>query len=186
MNNGRRVHVRSLRLVDDKAALRRRMKMVREMVDDRVLRSVALWSQVAALAEYSSARSVMAFVGFGSEPDTDPLFARLAAEGRRLLLPRVEDGRLVVCDGDGPMAVSRFGVTEPQGPALDPAEVDLVIVPGLAFTLAGDRIGYGAGFYDRFLPTVAAPNVGVCFLEQVVDELPVEPHDVRVQRVVAA
>jgi len=165
------------------------MKLVRDMVDDRLMRSVDLWSQVAALHAYQRAGSVMAFKGFKSEPDTDSLFARIAADGKRLLLPRIEHGDIAVVDADGPMATSRIGVSEPQGPALPIDVVDLVIVPGLAFTLDGYRLGYGGGFYDRFLPKcrqLAIPDVGVCFLEQVVDELPTEAHDVRVQLVVTA
>jgi 5-formyltetrahydrofolate cyclo-ligase len=172
--------------MDDKATIRKRMRLVRDMVDDHLMRSVQLWANVAALPEFQSASTVMAFKGFNTEPDTDPLFARLAAEGRRLLLPRIEDGRIVVCDGDGPMARSRIGVEEPTGPALPYDVVEFVIVPGLAFTPAGDRLGYGAGFYDRFLPDVGVPNAGVCFAEQVVDALPVEPHDIKVQRVITA
>lgn len=162
------------------------MRMVRDLVDDRLMRSVQLWAAVAARPEYEAAASVMAFVGCKGEPDTDPLFARLAADGKRLLLPRVQDGNLVVCDADGPMSVSRFGISEPQGPSLPFDEVGFVIVPGLAFTIDGVRLGYGGGFYDRFLPLVPAPNAGVCFSEQLVDALPFEPHDVRVQQVISA
>ena len=84
--------------------------MVRDMVDDHLMRSVQLWAQLAELPEYRQANSVMAFVAFDGEPDTDPLFARLAAEGKRLLLPRVEPSGIVPADGDGPRAASRFGV----------------------------------------------------------------------------
>ncbi|MEN9821602.1 MAG: hypothetical protein RLZ04_28 [Actinomycetota bacterium] len=162
--------------------------MARDMVDDRLMRSVDLWTRVAALPEYASATGVMAFVGFRGEPDTDPLFARLAVDGKRLLLPRVEGPDIVVCDGAGPMQTSGYGVSEPTGPALGADVVDLVIVPGLAFTLDGGRLGYGGGFYDRFLPTLrnGVISVGVCFDEQVVDHLPVEAHDIRVARVVSA
>jgi 5-formyltetrahydrofolate cyclo-ligase len=170
----------------DKAALRRRMRLVRDLVDDRLLRSVQLWAAVAATGEYERAESVMAFVGCKGEPDTDPLFARLAADGKRLLLPRVSDGEIVVCDAAAPMVASRFGVLEPQGPAVAFAEVGFVIVPGLAFTLDGRRLGYGGGFYDRFLPRLSVPNAGVCFSEQLVDTLPSEAHDVSVQRVISA
>jgi len=162
------------------------MRMVRDIVDDRLVRSVQLWAAVAALPEYAAAHTVLAFKGFNSEPDTDALFARVAADGKRLLLPRIEDGAIVVVDADGPMATSRIGVSEPQGPALPLDVVDFVIVPGLAFTIDGYRLGYGGGFYDRFLPQLTVPNVGVCFVEQIVDALPVEAHDVRVQRVVTA
>ena len=172
--------------MDDKAAIRKRMRMVRDLIDDRVMRSVDLWAKVAALPGYQRAGSVMAFNGFKGEPDTDPLFARVAADGKRLLLPRVHDGCIEVCDADGPMVASRIGVHEPQGPALAYDLVEFVIVPGLAFTADGRRLGYGGGFYDRFLPQVQVPNVGVCFAEQLLDDLPCEPHDVRVQAVLTA
>jgi 5-formyltetrahydrofolate cyclo-ligase len=128
----------------------------------------------------------MAFVGCKGEPDTDPLFARLAADGKQLLLPRVQDGNIIACAGDGPMVASRFGIPEPTGPALPVDDIGFVLVPGLAFTAAGYRLGYGGGFYDRFLPTLTCPYAGVCFAEQLVDELPVEPHDIPVQQVISA
>ncbi len=162
------------------------MRMVRDVIADRCVRSVELWTKVSALAEYRNATTVMAFVGMGSEPDTDALFASLNADGKRLLLPRVEGRQLVVCDGEGPMATSKFGVEEPTGPALSLDVVDFVIVPGLAFTQSGDRLGYGGGFYDGFLPRVQAPKAGVCFREQIVDELPMHERDYRVQQVVSA
>jgi 5-formyltetrahydrofolate cyclo-ligase len=170
----------------DKAALRARMRMVRDMVDDHLMRSVQLWAKVAELDAYQRAGSVMAFVGFNGEPDTDPLFARLAVEGKRLLLPRVEASGIVAADGSSPLVASKFGVHEPTGPAVDLGEIDLVIVPGLAFTEEGDRLGYGQGYYDRFLPTVPVSSIGVCFTEQLVDEMPLTTHDVRVGTVVSA
>ena len=136
--------------------------------------------------EYQQANNVMAFVGFKGEPDTDPLFARLTVDGKRLLLPRVEPTGIVVAEGTSPLVASKFGVHEPTGMPVDLGEIDLVIVPGLAFTPAGDRLGYGQGYYDRFLPTVSAPSVGVCFEDQLIDEMPVASHDVRVGAVVSA
>ena len=170
----------------DKVALRKRMRMVRDMVDDHLMRSVQLWAKVAELGEYRRASSVMAFVGFNGEPDTDPLFARLTIEGKRLLLPRVEASGIVPVDGDAPMVVSGFGVSEPTGPPVALDEIDFVIVPGLAFTRAGDRLGYGQGYYDRFLPTLSVPSVGVCFVNQLIDEMPLTERDVRVDMVVSA
>ncbi len=166
--------------------MRKRMRMVRDMVDDHLMRSVQLWAKVAELEEYRSAGTVMAFVGFQGEPDTDPLFARLAVEGKRLLLPRVEASGIVAADGHSPLVASKFGVQEPTGPAVDVGEIDLVIVPGLAFTAAGDRLGYGRGYYDLLLPTLSATSIGVCFEDQLVDEMPLAAHDVRVDTVISA
>lgn len=160
--------------------------MVRDALDDRLLRSVSLWSALAALPEYRQAATVMAYCGIGDEPDTDPLHARIRAEGKTLLLPRVEGEVIVAVGGDAPLERSAMGIPEPLGRAVDAASIDLVVVPGLAFTLAGDRLGYGRGYYDRFLATLAPGTctVGACFAELVVDALPVEPHDRRVHRVV--
>lgn len=170
----------------DKVALRRRMRMVRDLIDDRLLRSVQLWAALAELPEYRSAATVMAFVGVPGEPDTDSLLARLRHDGKTVVLPRVVDGEIEPALVGSGMAVGAFGVAEPQGEAVRPSALDLVVVPGLAFTADGSRLGQGGGHYDRFLATVDAPTVGVCFAEQLVDSLPLEPHDVRVLTVLSA
>jgi 5-formyltetrahydrofolate cyclo-ligase len=170
----------------DKAAIRRRMRLVRDLIDDRLLRSVLLWSELAELPAYLDARSVMAFSAIAGEPDTDGLFARLQRDGKLLVLPRMRDGAIEpALVGDG-LQPGVLGIGEPQGDAVAPADIDLIIVPGVAFTPVGDRLGRGGGHYDRFLPSARCPTVGVCFAEQVIDVLPIEPHDVRVDRLLTA
>lgn len=172
--------------MDDKRTIRRRMRLLLDLIDDRLLRSVQLWGALAALDEYAAATTVMAFCATGGEPDTDALFGRLAADGKRLVLPRaVGDGLEPAVTGDG-LAAGPHGVLEPLGTAVGVADVDLVVVPGLAFTTDGVRLGRGGGHYDRFLASCPAPAIGVCFAEQLVDALPVEPHDIRMTRVLAA
>lgn len=172
--------------VIDKPTLRRRMRQTCELIDDRTLRSVQLWARVAELPEYERARTVMAFASMPSEPDTDGLFARLARDGKVLVLPRIVGDRLEpALVGEG-TTVATWGIHEPTGPAVDPASIDLVIVPGVAFTERGGRLGHGKAYYDRFLPGTRAFTVGACFHEQLVDDLPLEPHDVVLDRVIAA
>ena len=79
-----------------------------------------------------------------------------------------------------------FGILEPLGQAIDPRAIDAVVVPGLAFTAQGHRLGQGGGFYDRFLPTVRddCATIGVCFEPQLLQTLPNEEHDRRVQMVI--
>lgn len=172
--------------VIDKPTLRRRMRQACELIDDRTLRSVALWAEVAELAEYRSATRVMAFASMPSEPDTDGLFARLERDGKVLVLPRIVGDVLepaLVGDGTN---VAVWGIREPTGASVDPESIDLIIVPGVAFTIDGCRLGHGKAYYDRFLPSTRGFTVGACFREQLVDELPTEPHDVRLHKVVAA
>lgn len=169
----------------DKVALRRRMKQVLDLVDDRELRSVALWAELAELSQYRDAVTVMAFASMPTEPDTDGLLARMERDGKVVVLPRLDDGRIVPVRMTGAVTRGQFGIREPVGPSVDPATIDLVIVPGVAFTADGSRLGHGKAYYDRFLPGTRAHTVGACFDEQLVDELPVEPHDVRLDRVLS-
>ncbi|MEX1106763.1 MAG: 5-formyltetrahydrofolate cyclo-ligase [Ilumatobacteraceae bacterium] len=166
--------------------LRGRMRQVLELVDDRALRSVDLWARLAELPEYTGATTVMAFASMPSEPDTDGLLARIERDGKVGVLPRLDDGRIVAVRMTGAVTTGQFGIREPVGPPIDPTTIDLVIVPGVAFTADGLRLGHGKAYYDRFLPGLTAHTVGACFAEQLVDELPVEPHDVRLDRVLSA
>lgn len=153
-------------------------------VTDRDIRSVELWHRLAQLDVYAEARVVMAFAALPGEPDTDALFRRLADVGKQLVLPRIDGDLLVPVRAGGTWSSGTWGIREPVGPAVDVTDIDLVIVPGLAFTVDGHRLGRGKGFYDRFLAAVDAPTIGVCFSEQIVDELPVEGFDICVDRVV--
>ena len=134
-------------------------------------------ANVLALPAVADAATVMAFSSFGSEVDTGPIIERLERDGRRVALPRVE-GRDIVAvayrSGDV-VKPSSFGALEPAGgEKVAPEEIDVVIVPGLAFDRSGHRVGYGRGFYDRFLGALPpdALTVGICFSVQLVDEVP--------------
>lgn len=120
------------------------------------------------LPAWSGRRIVAAFASFGSEPPTGPLLAGLREAGVRVLLPVVDGRSLDWVDGD-----ERLGVT-----AVEAAEV--VVVPALAVDRAGNRLGRGRGYYDRALRTVTAPVIAVGYDEELVDRVPVEPHDRRV------
>jgi 5-formyltetrahydrofolate cyclo-ligase len=162
------------------------MRLMRDLIDDQMLRSVQLWADVAALAEYQAASTVMAFAATSGEPDTTGLFARLKRDGKTLVLPRVVDSGMEAAEVGGGLVPGAFGIASPAGPAVSPASIGLVLVPGLAFMVDGTRLGQGGGHYDRFLATCTAPSVGVCFAEQLLDELPFDAHDIRVSRVLAA
>jgi 5-formyltetrahydrofolate cyclo-ligase len=115
------------------------------------------------------------------------LIRALLARGTRVYVPKIE--RRVM--GWVPIAsleelrTGHFGVPEPEAsPEGDPPSAAPVVVPGLAFTPAGYRLGYGGGYFDRFLAVHRGPSVGVAFECQVTAQLPVEPHDVPVKYLV--
>ena len=135
----------------------------------------------------------MAYIGFGSELDTAVVVADALASGKELVLPRVERGSRSlglhrVQDPDRELEQGVWGIRQPrvQCPEAAPSRIEFVLVPGVAFTRRGDRLGYGGGFYDRLIRgLVPRPAlVAGAFELQVVAELPMMETDQRVDRVI--
>ena len=157
-------------------------------VDAREERGERVVERFLDLPEVRRARTVLLFWTFGSEVPTGALIRRLHERGVVVGLPRIEGADLVPVSyvpGD-PTRPASFGAEEPAGGApLDPSEIDVVAVPGVAFDRGGRRIGYGGGFYDRFLRGLPAFRVAVVFGLQVVDEvLPAGRFDLPVHAIV--
>lgn len=156
---------------------------------ERASKSARILERATSLPEVRNASTPMAFWSFGSEVETAHLIERLHAARKRVVLPRIETGEIVAvvhAPGD-PVAATSFGAMEPQGVELvSPDDVDVVIAPGVAFDRRGARVGYGGGFYDRFLRRVrpGVPVVAIAFALQVVDEVPQGPGDRRVDAIV--
>ena len=131
----------------------------------------------------------MAYLAFGSEADLSGVIAAVGDSGGRVVLPRVEDGRIVpveLTDGTA-LVTSAYGIDEPVGPPIAPDALDVVLVPGVAFDASGGRLGNGAGYYDRFLAQLrpSTPTIGVCLSVQLVEAVPLDHWDVRVGLVIS-
>ena len=122
------------------------------------------------------------FGALPDEPETEEALARWGS-ARRIVVPRVGGDAMRFFDYvPGALRAGAFRIAEPDGDAMpcEPSEIDLIVVPGTAFTQAGARMGRGRGFYDKYLsqPGFRGVKVGVCYAHQLVGALPVEPHDV--------
>jgi 5-formyltetrahydrofolate cyclo-ligase len=158
---------------------------------ERIARSTAIHDRFLGLPEVASAAVVMLFWAFGSEVATFPLIERLHARGTRVALPRIRGSQELETVGHvpgDPVRETSFGAHEPAGGSvLDPSSIDLVVTPGVAFDGSGRRVGYGGGFYDRFLLLTRpdAPRVALAFDLQVLDDgLPAGAFDLRVDLIV--
>lgn len=182
-------HVR----VRAKEELRRRMRAIRKGLprEARAERARKLGERLLALPETATPKIVAAFVAIHGEVNLAPVLRELRARGATIAMPRVDPEEAAIVlhehrDGD-PLEESGFGVPEPlpSAPRVDLAQVDLVLVPGLAFDPRGFRIGYGKGYYDQLLPTLPhAFRLAVGYDFQLVAEVPELPHDERVQAIV--
>ena len=141
---------------------------------------------------FARAAAVLLFDPLPDEIDARPLLVAALGAGKRVALPRVDwdAGTMRAVEVSGPdfdAETRRHGVREPgEGTVIDPADLGLILVPGLAFDAAGHRLGRGKGFYDRFLTDAprAAHRLGLAFAFQILDRVPAEAHDRRVDAIV--
>ena len=137
--------------------------------------------------EYKNARRLMAYWAIGSELSLECLISHALDSGRELYLPvcardgSMEGARLT---GEDKLARGACGVPEPAGEIAAPEELDLIIAPMLAFNSKCFRIGWGRGYYDRYLIRTQAKRLGAAFSCQLDEGLMVKPHDVRLDKII--
>jgi len=147
--------------------------------------------QLARLPFYQKEESqtIMFFLSFRSEVETREMVEDNLARGNRVLVPKSlpEERKLIpsqLLDFEKDLAPGAYDIPEPRPEALrpvNPEHIDLLIVPGVAFDLQGNRLGYGGGYYDRFFERLrpGVPLVALAFELQIVRQVPVEPWDRR-------
>lgn len=160
--------------------------------EQRHVLSAMLCQQVASLAQFQQARCIHVFCSFGSEPDTSGIIQTAFAQGKRVVVPVTPsvdavELRHVEIFSEQQYTTGIFGIPVPHFPSTKPypycqpreffTRADCILVPLLAFDNNNHRLGYGRGFYDRFLAQTPGITIGIAFAIQHVDNLPIEHHD---------
>lgn len=146
--------------------------------------SEAIRQQILEAPFYRESRCLSCYVSVNNEVDTHALIRGALNEGKRVAVPVARKGRPMIqarISDLSELVPAPFGLLEPAEDSWDPIPqdaFDLVIVPGLAFDRQGNRVGFGGGFYDRFLSGLRAAKVGIAYGFQLGEALPTEPHDV--------
>lgn len=176
----------------DKKALRQRIKeQKRSMTQEQIsLASQKLGQLFADCALYKQADTIYFYLPYNQEVRTVPMVERALSEGKRVAVPKVygDEMRFIYIEDLSGIAPGSFGIPEPvaDGPVADDPNA-LVLMPGLAFDRQGNRMGYGGGFYDKFLNQEPNhPTVALCYEFQMQESLPVEEFDVPVDLVLWA
>lgn len=173
----------------EKTRLRREILARRDAETGRRERSRAVVARILSLPEYLNAGLVSAFVGVGSEVETFPLIETALAAGKRVAVPWVDgrELRLFELQNVGELAPAPFGLLEPPpdlradaSRSVLPSDVDLFVVPGIAFDRRGGRLGHGRGYYDGLLSQARqdAAFVAAAFDCQMVGAVPMSERDV--------
>jgi len=149
-------------------------------------KSLALEQRFLESPEFEAADSILIYVAVNSEPETRKIIGEALRGKKQVFAPKVEGDFICVCrvHSLAHLSPGKFGIHEPPGEAkCDLREFDVVVIPGLAFDLKGNRLGRGGGFYDRLLSSTSGDFIGFCFDEQVVGDVPNLEHDVRVHKI---
>jgi 5-formyltetrahydrofolate cyclo-ligase len=178
----------------DKKTIRRKLLEARDglATDQRRQFSISIRRRFFELPMVARAQRIMLFLAFGSEVDTWLLLDEAVALGKQVVapvcLPMTKELALYPIRHRDEAEPGHWGIWEPKpdGEPISPDSLDIVVVPGVAFDLMGNRIGYGGGYYDRFLAQVPGVwKIGVCYDLQLIKEVPRADHDVPVDAIVS-
>ena len=172
-----------------KDVIREQMRRVRREIgkEERSERSRKAQAAILSLNEYRCAKSVMLYYPIGGEVDTSYISERAFADGKRVIYPVTDEasGEITPVEvvAGAEFTKGGFGIHEPCGERYT-GEIDLIVVPGVAFDREGGRLGFGKGCYDRFLAGVKSCKIGLCYGAQLIDCVECEEHDVRMDMIV--
>jgi 5-formyltetrahydrofolate cyclo-ligase len=178
----------------EKIELRERMRaMLATMPASQVrVKSAAIWERLSVLPELASASWLLVYVSKGREVDTHGLIQQLLAMGRHVCVPKFDESTQQYLiselrDFASELVEGKFRILEPRTEsirAVEAGKLEAFVVPGLAFDAAGHRLGRGMGYFDRILRDARQPIIGLAYDFQILEEIPVESHDVCVDFVV--
>lgn len=176
----------------DKKALRKRIREQKRAMTQLQIEEASrkLTEQFLATEAYRKAKTLYGYLPYNQEVRTVPVLEQALADGKRVAVPKVygEEMRFIYLTDLSQVETGYAGIPEPisDGPIADDPTA-LVLMPGLAFDKEGHRIGYGGGFYDKFLSAEPThPTVALCYAFQMVEYLPTEEFDVPVDCVLWA
>lgn len=180
-----------------KSELRQTILKQRDAIpaEERQRRSDQICTWLMATAWYQNAKTILAYSAIKSELDLSTAMNAHLARGGQLILPRINRSQnsldlYRITDLSAQTIAGAWGIREPDPSRCQqafPGEIDLVLIPGAGFDRDGNRLGYGAGFYDRLLcdPAFKGQIVACLFQEQLVPKIPVESHDIPVDQLIS-
>lgn len=181
--------------MNEKSVIRKEVLKKRDEIDirSRKEKDLLIKQKLFSLPAFRSANIIFYFASFGSEVSTLTQIKEVLGLGKRVVLPAVDKNanglRLYEIKDLSELSPGVMGILEPtlrEGREADINSVDFVVMPGVAFDSVCNRIGYGAGYYDKLLSRLKKniPLVAIAYEEQIAHSIPAEPHDIKVHMVI--
>ncbi len=158
--------------------------------EENSLKDSKIFNELISLNSYKRAKKIFIYIGFGSEINTKDLIEIMLKEGKEVFVPKVIEKEMIALKitSLSNLIESKFKILEPVGEKsdIDGEEFDLIIMPGVAFDRIGNRIGYGGGYYDKYLKDISSDikKVALAYELQLVEEIETEEHDLKVDSII--
>lgn len=177
-----------------KSSIRKKILKKRDKIsrDIKTIKDLSIKQRLFSLHEFMNAKIIFFYASFKSEVETLAMIKETLEMEKRIVLPKVRrEGRgvkLYEIKDINELSPGHMGIPEPSSPkgySLSLEEVDLVVIPGVAFDYSGNRLGYGGGFYDMLLADrqKKIPIIALAYEEQLIDKIPSEPHDIKIDMI---
>ena len=174
-----------------KEELRKKYINVRKNIKNREEKSIEIFKNLIAQEEFEKAKIIALYNSLNTEVDTKRIIKHSLENGKMVLLPRVieNDIKFYKISKNEKLEKSSFGVWEPEDDNTKKvlkSEIDLVIVPGICFDKDKNRIGFGKGYYDRFLDDYKGKTIAICYEKQVLknEKIPFSKNDIKVEKII--
>ena len=170
----------------DKKELRRKYKAIRSAIIDKEDRSKLMCQTLLQHPKVIESNTISVFVSYSDEINTHQLIESLLSINKIVVVPYINEDDTMVMKRmyslTDLVSKDKYGIeiVNSSNPTIDKSSIDLVIVPGLAFDKEGNRLGYGKGYYDRYLSDSSINTIGVGYKEQLCDSLPSDESDVKI------
>jgi 5-formyltetrahydrofolate cyclo-ligase len=166
----------------EKKELRQKYLLKRKFIKNKKDKSNDILNFIINNPLYNNANVIALYYSTKDEVDTHDLILYSLLQDKIVLLPKVIGKEMIFIkiDETTRYETSNFKIREPISNEPYLGKIDLFIVPGVAFDINGNRLGYGGGYYDKYLKDTNASTIGICFEEQITDEIETEEHDIKV------
>lgn len=179
-------------IIDKKEKIRKEYILIRNNINNKKEKSNIIKSKVIAEEVYKKAKVIAIYKNLKSEVDTEEIIKHSFKYGKKIVLPKVENESMnfyEIKSINETLIKSKFGVYEPEGlkeKIIEKEDIDLMIVPGICFDKKGNRLGFGKGYYDKYLENSKIYTIGICFRDQLIQKstLPVNDKDIKMNKVI--
>lgn len=174
----------------EKKRIREEFILIRKKISNKKAKSNEIFNKIITTDIFKESKIIAIYKSINSEVDTNELIKYSLNTGKIICLPKVEENELKfyrINSINEKLIKSKFGIEEPLGKKenlVDNNIIDLVIVPGICFDSNKNRLGFGKGYYDRFLKQNDFKTIGICFDEQILEKVPLTDNDMKVKQII--